>query len=650
MGLSAKAKNSVILSAIAVVCGLGAPLLAELLPFVRAAENWSADIRQVLLAPNRPVNDDVVVVAVTEETLATLPYRSPIDRAFLAQLLAHLDAARPRAIGLDVLFDQPTEAQKDARLRATLLSMSTPVVLAVGGHAEGLTDDQVAYLEHFVAGFEIGLANLVTDRADGTVRHIFANHSKDTDRRSGFDIAVARAAGAEVPETSVPLAYRRRNVLDKPAFPIFPARAIAHLPASWFEDKVVLIGADLPLTDRHRTPFAAVLGSRAGSLPGILIHAHGLTQILQRWTLPRLGPAGGLMLAIALAAAGVGLAMTDWAVPVKIGSFVFAALIFWTGAFSLFRFGGSLIPVVAPSLALAAAGGIGTAHFGRRARQQKKFIREAFSRYVSPAIVSQLVDDPSQLALSGERRDVTYLFTDLASFTALVERTEPRIVVALINEYLDGMCRIAFEHGATLDKIVGDAVVAFFNAPVEQPDHRERAIACALRMDAFAEAFRSSPLARDAGLGETRIGINSGPAVVGNFGGEMFFDYTGHGDTVNAAARLESINKQLGTRICVGAATASGVRSVEFRSVGCLVVKGKSEGIDAFEPLTDQRAVTAAIAAYRAAFDALQRGAPDAPAAFARVLELDSDDDLAAFHLKRLENGETGVTVVLAEK
>jgi class 3 adenylate cyclase/CHASE2 domain-containing sensor protein len=650
MGLSAKAKNTVILSAIAVVCGLGAPLLAEFLPFARAAENWSADIRQVLLAPHRPANDDVVVVAITEETLATLPYRSPIDRAFLAQLLVRLDAARPRAIGIDILFDQPTEAEKDTRLRATLAAMSTPVVLAVGGHAGGLTEGQVAYLEHFVSGFETGLANLVTDRVDGTVRHIFASHSNDADKRSGFDIAVARAAGAEVPATSVALAYRGRKALDEPAFPIFPAHAAAHLPASWFEDKVILIGADLPLIDRHRTPFAAVLGSSAGSLPGVFIHAHGLTQILQRWTLPTLGPVGGVVLAIALAAAGIGLAITDWAVPAKIGSFVVTSIVFWTGAFSLFRFGGPLIPVVAPSFALAVAGAIGTAHFGRRARQEKKLIREAFSRYISPAIVNQLVEDPSQLSLGGERREVTYLFTDLAGFTSLVERTEPRIVVALINEYLDGMCRIAFEHGATLDKIVGDAVVAFFNAPVEQPNHRERAVACALRMDAFAEAFRASPLARDAGLGETRIGINSGPAVVGNFGGEMFFDYTGQGDTVNAAARLESVNKQLGTRICVGAAAASGARSVKFRPVGCLVVKGKSEGIDAFEPLTDQRAFTAAIAAYHTAFDALRRGAPDARAAFARVLELDPDDGLAAFHLKRLENGDTGVTVVLAEK
>lgn len=130
----------------------------------------------------------------------------------------------------------------------------------------------------------------------------------------------------------------------------------------------------------------------------------------------------------------------------------------------------------------------------------------------------------------------------------------------------------------------------------------------------------------------------------------MFFDYTGQGDTVNAAARLESVNKQLGTRICVGATSASGAHSVEFRPVGCLVVKGKSEGIDAFEPLTDQRAVSAAIAAYSAAFDALRRGAPDARSAFARVLELDPDDGLAAFHHKRLDNRETGVTVALSEK
>ncbi|TIV62618.1 MAG: adenylate/guanylate cyclase domain-containing protein, partial [Mesorhizobium sp.] len=159
----------------------------------------------------------------------------------------------------------------------------------------------------------------------------------------------------------------------------------------------------------------------------------------------------------------------------------------------------------------------------------------------------------------GQRREVAALFTDIAGFTTLVETMEPDTLGDLLNDYLAGMTDIVFRHEGTVAKVVGDALHVLFGAPSEQPDHAVRAVACALELDAFSEAFREQWRTKRIVLGPTRIGVNAGPAMVGNFGGVRFFDYTAYGDTINIAARLEAANKQLGTRICVSESVARAV-------------------------------------------------------------------------------------------
>ena len=148
----------------------------------------------------------------------------------------------------------------------------------------------------------------------------------------------------------------------------------------------------------------------------------------------------------------------------------------------------------------------------------------------------------------------------------------------LLNEYLTGMTDIVFAHDGTVAKIVGDALHVLFGAPGEQPDHAARAVACALALDEFAEAFRERWRQKGIVLGVTRIGVHAGPAIVGNFGGGRFFDYTAYGDTINIAARLEAANKQLGTRICVSATLAGRVDDFRGRPMGDLVLRGKVRG------------------------------------------------------------------------
>ena len=281
-------------------------------------------------------------------------------------------------------------------------------------------------------------------------------------------------------------------------------------------------------------------------------------------------------------------------------------------------------------------------------RQQKEFIRQAFSRYVSPQVVDQLVQDPSRLSLGGERLEITCVFTDLAGFTSLIEKIDPSRVLPLLNSYLDGMCKIVRDHDGTIDKIVGDALHVFFGAPLESGDHAQRATDCAISMGAYARRFKDSKPARAINFGGTRIGVHTGPAVVGNFGGDSFFDYTAHGDTVNVAARLESVNRHFGTSICVSRETVEQCPNSSFRPIGTLVLKGKTESVDAFEPVRDRKSKS--VSQYLEAFELMQNGDSNAAAAFSDISQLYPRDALITFHTERLARNDLGTRILLAEK
>jgi len=286
----------------------------------------------------------------------------------------------------------------------------------------------------------------------------------------------------------------------------------------------------------------------------------------------------------------------------------------------------------------------------REARERQAAAERAYSslsRYFSPNLAQRLANDADAINLAGQRRDIATLFTDIASFTTLVETLEPSVLGPLLNDYLTGMTDIVFAHDGTVAKIVGDALHVLFGAPGDQPDHASRAVACALALDEYAETFRGRCRQNGIALGLTRIGVHAGPAIVGNFGGGRFFDYTAYGDTINVAARLEGANKQLGTRVCVSATLAGRVDHFKGRPVGDLVLRGKSEALRAFEPLRAEQFGSSATASYLEAFSKLEKGNPGAMAAFAAHVGKQPDDQLASFHLKRLLNGQTGTRIVM---
>jgi adenylate cyclase len=287
----------------------------------------------------------------------------------------------------------------------------------------------------------------------------------------------------------------------------------------------------------------------------------------------------------------------------------------------------------------------------RHDKTEAERARVALARYFSPNLAEQLASNPRFMELGGERRTGTFMFTDLADFTPLVESGDPARVVPLLNAYLDGVTQVVFAHEGTVVKILGDAVYAMFGAPVEQEDHASRAVGCALAIDEFASGFQARQRSEGLAFGATRIGVNTGSAIIGNFGGDLFFDYTAHGDAINVAARLESVNKRLGTRICVSAATVAATPDFRGRPVGELVLKGKETALMAYEPLGEAAFASPQTAAYVTAYEKLASGdAVGARQAFAGLVGQYGDDPLALFHLQRLLAGEASVRIELPEK
>jgi adenylate cyclase len=621
-------------------------ILGKTLPVLRLAENWTIDWRTVNVAEKTGINNDIVFVSITEDLLSKLTYRSPVDRGVLSASLGFLERAKPKAVLVDLLFDQPTELKKDRALHDLLANYSVPIVVATASKDEGLSDDQIRFLRKFLTGVKIARANLVSDTVDGKVRWLPGKSHFDS---PGMSARIADLVGVKVPEFRFRIAYRVPLDSEQGIFRTFPLHMVQFLPEGWFTDKIVIVGADLPHSDRHASPLD-VGTETTTKIAGPLIHAHGIAQLLDGRFYVEPDPLSEMLLFIALSIAGVGLAVLRWPWFIKLvfGCVVVVGYIGFN-SFLFMKFD-MLLPIILPLSGVLFAFFFCTVALEYQARQQRQFIRDAFSQYISKGIVDHLLANPEQLVLGGEVREVTYLFTDLAGFTALTEKTEPTVLVAVLNEYLDGMCTILFRHNGMLDKIVGDAVVAFFNAPVDQVGHGALAVDCALEMDEFAEKFRKQKNAEGIDLGITRIGVHSGPAIVGNFGGAQIVDYTSQGDTVNTAARLESVNKHLGTRLCVSEASKAFCSDVTFRPVGGLVLKGKVDAIEAFEPISENSFNEKWFTDYRAAFDLLSSDEIAAKEAFQAFCDDYPNDPLAKFHLRRLGTGEKGSKIIMDAK
>jgi class 3 adenylate cyclase len=247
---------------------------------------------------------------------------------------------------------------------------------------------------------------------------------------------------------------------------------------------------------------------------------------------------------------------------------------------------------------------------GKAERKQRQFVQGAFSRYVSPTVVAQLVNDPEALSIKGKRQEATFVFTDIAGFTTLSELLPSDQLSDVLNDYLNGACAIVQANEGTIDKFIGDAIMAIFNAPIAQPDHQARAVKCALELDAYCEKFRIENNKKGIPIGVTRIGVHAGLATIGNFGSQSRMDFTAVGDTVNAAARTEGVNKYFGTRICCTDTIVPKCPGMHFRVIGDVILKGKETPVTLYNPITADEAKSDLCTGYLGAYQLLEAGNP----------------------------------------
>jgi adenylate cyclase len=418
------------------------------------------------------------------------------------------------------------------------------------------------------------------------------------------------------------------------------------VPPEALRGKILLVGATAPgLMDLRFTPL-----SRA--LPGVEIHAQVVEQLLAGTGLQR--PAWAQPLeAAALLAGGTGVGWLALATPALVSFGWVAALLalLWALVWWAFSAHAVLLDPVLFSLVILLSFVAASIVRHLASERRQAWIKQAFSRYVSPNLVTHLIDQPGALELGGKRQQCSFVFTDLAGFTALMEQMNPAEAVGVLNVYLDRMIAIAFSHEGTLDRVVGDAVAIMFSAPLAQADHQRRALACALEMQRFAQSYEAELKARGMAFCQTRIGVHSGEVIVGNFGGAAIFDYRALGDPVNTASRLEAANKLLGTLVCVSEATLQGCPDALVRPVGRLLLPGKTQPLMAYEPrLNTLPDAPDHWPAYTQAFELMKHTSPRALPEFEALRRLHPDDPLVKLHRDRLAAGDVGDLITLASK
>jgi len=418
--------------------------------------------------------------------------------------------------------------------------------------------------------------------------------------------------------------------------------------------RAVLVGVTSEsVKDSFSTPFSTGFGS-AEPLWGIAVHAHIADQLI-REAIDGFPSLRGLSRRFedlwiwgwAIAGMALGL-LVRYPIPAVCGSAL--GLLVLTGAVYQAFGMALLLPAVPAAIAWVGSAGLANRIMHAASNRTRALLRKSFEHYLPPAVIARMLASESLPKLGGERREISVLFTDVAGFTTLSESVEPEFLSTLCNDYFDGVCGAIFAAGGMVNEFIGDAVLAFFGAPLDQPDHADRAVSAALAVDAFSHRFSAEQQARGVGFGRTRIGVHTGVAIVGNVGTRSRLKYSALGDMLNTGSRLEGLNKTIGTRICVSGEIVGKAQRHRFRPIGSFVVKGRQAATDVFEPLAAADLEGDRIGRYEAAFRMLMAGLPEAPGQFAALHGDYPEDPCVAFHCQRLAAGEKGSLIVMTEK
>jgi len=384
---------------------------------------------------------------------------------------------------------------------------------------------------------------------------------------------------------------------DTTLIPGFDGKGLA--PAGFlyngtFQGKIVLIGSTMP-EDKDLFPIPIGEGRQEGDneMFGVEVHANVLRQILDKDFIRREPLWMSILVVMGLSAitfsltAGLKSIRTPYGALIEILGMATVisemAIIYWV-AITLFVNANFMADMMSPFLAVAFSYVASTVYNYVTERKQKVLIKGMFSHYVNASIVDELVLHPEKLRLGGERKELTVLFSDIENFTQMSERVSPEYLITILNEYLNVMTAIIFGNQGTLDKYEGDAILAFWGAPIPQSDHALRACRAAVEMQQALVALRDMWNTEGKPLFHVRIGINTGDMIVGNMGGASRFDYTVIGDSVNLGSRLEGANKQYRTGIMISEHVFRRVEgSVVVRELDLLVVAGKTAPIRVYE-------------------------------------------------------------------
>ncbi len=604
-------------------------------------EQRGFDALSVATAPGKS-RLPITLVGIDEASFAQIGLRWPWPRSLYARLIDQLDRSGALVVALDVTMSEASTPGEDDAL-AQAIARSGNIVIA-----STMAYQETAYVRQWIrmdpipafvaAGATKGLAHVDLDR-DGVVRRV--PEGDDVFWKAAIRRANAASPGL-LPEPEAPPGALIRYVGPDHTFPYVSfyqaLEADTHLPPDAFRDQIVLIGRDIQASvdagaaqaDLFLTPFTA---STRGLMPGVEIHANLLEGAVTASHIVPV-PAPWRLAVIAAAAILASALLRRWrpltglAIAAAIGA-ALAATSWW-----LFEHRGTWLPVslaiVAVAVTYVAFGGI--AFVAERRRRSE--LRRAFALYVSPEIVDQMLEQPERLRLGGERRTVTVLFTDLAGFTSISEKHGPEEVVRILQQHFTRASAIVKRRQGTLLNFIGDALMAIWGAPLEDPEHAAHACLAAREMQADLADLRASLAAEGLPPIHMRVGIHTTEAAVGNFGAEDRFNYTALGDGVNLASRLEGTNKAFGTPILVSDATARLLPpGTPLRETGRIVVKGKTEPVDVFT-FDDDAQVRSATAAALAAYRRQEWDA--AEAAFRGLLARNASDGVAAHYLARI--------------
>lgn len=513
----------------------------------------------------------IVIVAIDDESIHAIG-TWPWQRAVFARALTHLKEAR--AVGIDVSFTEDSSygPADDRAFRETLQDIDT-VVLPVQFDDRG---GKVALPTSMLGAPKLGFVNMLLD-ADGVVRQL------QTERSPYRAFSVELSGSASYPP-QFRINYRgpTKTILTIPFIDVYQG----NIPKSVFKDKIVLIGATAnDLHDFMGTPF--------GTMSGVEVQGNAVAT-LASGVFPAEVPrtlALGLIMLVSLAAFALVCFVRRFSLLLLSSVALLVCIVLASiGLFAIHV----LVPILYLLLSTLLSMGIIVALEYVTESKERRFIQKTFAYYLMPEIIDDLLKDPSKLRLGGEKRSVGILFSDIRGFTTLSEKLSAEELIQLMNEYLTAMTDVIMDNRGLVDKYIGDAIMAFWGAPVTNPNVEKDMCRAALGMMQKLRECNRLWTARGVPPLEIGIGLNTGEVVVGNMGSQKRFNYTIMGDEVNFCSRLEGITKSYGTPCIISESTAEAIANdpmFTLRELDVVKVKGKKEPKRIFElvtqPVTD---------------------------------------------------------------